>query len=97
MKKEIEEQKNEDFFYWLNWHFLEYFNLADFKSTFRFFVSFLGQKFQPLGVGLKRPKTIKLGQNGPTPKVCNFWSKEDMKNLNVYLKSVGLKYSKSVN
>ena len=59
----------------MNWHFLEYLNLADFKSAFRFVVSFLG----PFRVGLKWPKTTKYGQNGPTPEGCKFWSKEDTK------------------
>ena len=38
-------RKHEDFFYWLN-----NLNLADFKSKYRFFESFLDQKLQPFGV-----------------------------------------------
>ena len=39
----------------MNWHFLEYFSyFSDFSYLF------LDLKLQPLGVGLKRPKTIKM-------------------------------------
>ena len=43
MKKKNEEEKNKEFSTgWkiMNWQFLEYLNLADFKSAFRFFVFF---------------------------------------------------------
>ena len=50
MKKKNEVEKMKNFSTgWkiINWHFLEYLNLADFEPVFRFFVFSLDQKLEP--------------------------------------------------
>ena len=76
-----------------NLNFSETLNFADFKYVFRFLISFFDQTLQLCKVGLKWSKTGKSRQNGPTLEGCNFGWKQDMKNLNTYLKSAKFKVS----
>ena len=78
----------------LNLYFLEYLNIVDSKTVFRFFISILDQKLQPFKVGPVLPFLAVFTVFSPTWKGCNFWSKIDIKNLSTDLESAMFKYFK---
>ena len=78
---------------YFNLYFSETLNFADFKYVFKFLISFFDQLLQLCKVGVKWSKMGKNRQNRPTLKGCNFGWKQDMKNLNTYLKSAKFKAS----
>ena len=65
-----------------------------FQICIQIFHIFLRSKVTDLQSTQKWPKTGKNRQNGPTLKGCNFGWKQNMKNLNTYLKSAMFKVSK---
>ena len=77
-------------------YFSESLKFADFKNVLRFFISSYDQ-VTALQSRQKWPKTGKNRQNGPTLEGCNFSLKQDMKNLDTYLKSAKFKVSEKYN
>ena len=96
MNMKNEDEKSEDFFYLAKiFKIMFFWNFKHrwFQICIQIFHIFLRSKVTAFQSTQKWPKTGKNRQNGPTLEGCNFWWKQDMKNLNTDLKSAKFKVS----